>query len=214
MQIANYGGVALGSDAVSNAIADAANIRRNLDALTRQAGDGLISDTFSGLGSGAGVSLTLNNALSGVHTWQANIEAANGRMASTQSALSQISDIASSFFAQTNALTGLDATAIDTIAASARDALRQVAGLLDSKFGDTYVFAGIYGSVQPVPNPDLINSSGMVTSITSAVGLLAKVTGEGDFPRTYDLPNWDFALLTHESLVTPASTSHFSMATL
>ncbi|MCX7384547.1 MAG: flagellin, partial [Alphaproteobacteria bacterium] len=98
---------------------------------------------------------------------------ANGRMASTQSALSQISDIASRFFAQTNALTGLDATTIDTIAASARDALRQVAGLLDSKFGDTYVFAGIYGSIQPVPNPDLINSSGMVTSITATVGQLA-----------------------------------------
>lgn len=173
MQIATYGGVTSGSDALSVAMSDSAAIRRNLDALTRQAGDGLISDTFAGLGSGANASIRLNEALAGVQTWQSNIEAAHGRMATTQSALSQISDIASSFYAQTNTLTGLDATAIDTIAASARDALRQVAGLLDSKFGDTYVFAGIYGSLPPVPNPDQINTSGMATAIASAVGQLA-----------------------------------------
>ena len=173
MQIATYGSMVSGSDALANAIGDAANVRRRLDTLTRQAGDGLISDTYAGLGNSATASLTLNQSLGQVETWQANVDAASGRMATTQSALSQISDIASQFFAQTNTLTGLDATAIDTISASARDALRQVAGLLDSKFGDTYVFAGIYGSVPPVPSPDSIISSGMVTSITSAVGQLA-----------------------------------------
>lgn len=173
MQITTYGSMVSGSGALATAIGDAAAVRRNLDTLTRQAGDGLISDTYGGLGSSATASLALNGSLGQVENWQANVNAASGRMGTTQSALSQISDIASQFYTQTNTLTGLDTTAIDTIAASARDALRQVAGLLDSKFGDTYVFAGIYGSTEPVPSPDSINSSGMVTSIASAVGQLA-----------------------------------------
>ena len=173
MQISSYGGGASGNDALSNAIADAAVVRAHLDTLTRQAGDGLIPDTYAGLGTTANASLTLNAALDHVQTWQANIQAASGPMATTQSALSQISDIASSFFAQTNALSGLNATAIDATAASARDALRQVTGLLNSKFGDTYVFSGIYGSTEPVPNPDQINSSNFVGGISNAVSKLA-----------------------------------------
>lgn len=173
MQITTYGGTAPAGDALASTISDAATIRRNLDALTQQAGDGLIADNFAGLGSGAKPSLTLNAALGTVQTWQANIASASGPMSTTQSALSQISDIASNFFSQTNALNGLDPSVIDTTAASARDAMRQVAGLLDSKFGDTYVFSGIYGATEPVPNPDQINASGFATAISGAVGQLA-----------------------------------------
>ena len=172
MQILSQGGSPVGNSALSLAIGDAAAVRRKLDTLTQQAGDGLISDAFSGLGSGAATALTLGPALAHVTTWQRNIGVVSGRMQTTQSALAQISEIASSFFAQTNNLNGLSAEAIDATAGSARDALRQVAGLLNSKFGETYVFAGVYTSVPPVPNPDLILSSGMVTDITNTIGQL------------------------------------------
>ena len=45
--------------------------------------------------------------------------------------------------------------------------------MLDSKDGDTYVFAGQDSGNPPVPNPDQIGSSGFATQIAAAVGGLA-----------------------------------------
>ena len=51
---------------------------------------------------------------------------------------------------------GINSSEVDTIAASARDALSQVAGLLDTQDGGVYVFAGQDTGNPPVPNPDNI----------------------------------------------------------
>ena len=88
----------------------------------------------------------------------------------TQTAMTQIQQVASSLYAQLNGLNGLNPQAVDTVAASARQSLQQVAGLLDSKDGDTYVFAGQDSGNPPVPNPDQITSSGFYTQINAAVG--------------------------------------------
>ena len=158
-----------GDGVLSRVIGDAAATRARLGTLTQQAGDGLVSDSYGGLGAGAAASLGLNAALGQVQTWQANTQAASGQMQVAQSALTQISSIASNFFAQTATLASGDSTAVDATAASARDALTQVAGLLDSQFGGTYVFAGTDSANPPVPNPDAIAATGMVGAITTAV---------------------------------------------
>jgi flagellar hook-associated protein 3 FlgL len=150
-------------------IADAAAIRQRLDTLTAQSSSGYISSSYAGLGTGAATSLTLRPALAHTQTLQSGIDAATGSMDVAQSALSQISQIASNFFSQTNNLNGLNASDVDTIAASARDALKQVAGLLDSKYGNTYVFAGQDSSNAPVPDPDNILSSGFYTQISASI---------------------------------------------
>ncbi len=62
---------------------------------------------------------------------------------------------------------------MDVVAASARSALAQVAGLLDTKDGGVYVFSGQDTANPPVPNPDAITSSGFYTQIASAVSGLA-----------------------------------------
>ena len=153
---------------------DSAAIRQQLDGLSRQIGNGRVADSYGGLASHAAtVSLTYNVALSQTETWQANVTAADGRMRSAQSALTQISDIASTFYAQSNVLNGLSSVAVDATAASARDALRQMAGLLDTRFGDTYVFAGTDTATPPIPSPDAILTSGFYVGISSAVGLLS-----------------------------------------
>ena len=142
--------------ALGTAIGDSANIRSRLNALTTQAGDGRISDSFSGLGSGAATSLALNPAIATNANWQKSIDAATGRMGVAQTALSSISSIVSNFYAQTNNLNGLNAQEVQSIASSARDALSQVAGLLDTTDGGVYVFAGQDSTNPPVPNPDQI----------------------------------------------------------
>jgi flagellar hook-associated protein 3 FlgL len=70
--------------------------------------------------------------------------------------MANIQSIAASFYAQLNNLNGINASAVDTIAASARDALSQVASQLDTQVGGVYVFGGQDTANPPVPDPDHI----------------------------------------------------------
>ena len=164
----SYVGGALGV-----AISDSGTIRARLNTLTTQAADGRIADSFAGLGAGAATSLALTPAIATNANWQKGIDAATGRMNVAQTALASISSIASSFYAQSNNLNGLNDQQVQTIASSARDALRQMAGLLDTTDAGTYVFAGQDSANPPVPDPDQIATSGFATSIAAAVGGLA-----------------------------------------
>lgn len=160
---------------MSRLIADSATVRQRLDILTQQAGNGLIGDTYAGLGTGAPTSLSLRPQLGNIQTWQANIDAATGRMAVTQSAMTQIQSIAANFYAQLNNLGGMPASEIDSVASAARTALSQVADLLDSRDGDVYVFSGQDSATPPIDHPDSILTSGFYTQINAAVGNLAGV---------------------------------------
>ena len=159
-----------GYGTMTSLIADARTVRQKLDQLTTQASTGLIGQTYAALGAGAAVSLTLRPQIAALQTWQANIAAATGTMGVTQTAMTQLQAIASSFNAQLNNLNGLNPSEVDTIAASARDALGQVATLLDTTDGNTYVFGGADTANPPVPNPDAILSSGFYSQINAAVG--------------------------------------------
>ena len=159
-------------------IANATTVRQQLDQLTQQASTGYVATSYAGLGDAASVPLDLNPQIARLQTWQANIDAATGRMAVTQTAMTQIGQIAANFYAQLNTLNGLDAGAVDSVAASARQALQQVAGLLDTTDGGTNVFAGQDSANPPVPNPDGILASGFYTQISMAVaGLGASGAG-------------------------------------
>ena len=104
-------------------IQDSAATHRRLDTLTNQVSTGLVADNYAGLGTGASVSLDLRPQIANLQTWQNNVDAATGRMAVAQSALTQIQSIAANFYAQLNNVEGVNASAVDSIAASARDAL-------------------------------------------------------------------------------------------
>lgn len=154
-------------------VSDSSNIRAQLDSLTQQAASGQKSADYAGLGSDARVALGLQPAIATMQVWQANMSAATSRMQVTQTAMDQITAIASDFYARVNNLNGLNVTNVDTTAAAARDALRQLAGLLNTKDGDTYVFAGQDSNNPPIPNGDAILSSGFYTQIAGAVGGLS-----------------------------------------
>jgi flagellin-like hook-associated protein FlgL len=160
---------------MSSLISDAANVRAQEQTLTNQVSTGQVSSTYAGLGSGAAVSLDINPEIANLTTWQSNINQAAGTMDVTQTAMTQLQSIASSFYAQVNSLNTGSATAssINTIAASAQSALQQVAGLLDTTDGNTYVFGGADTANPPVPNPDAILTSGFATQISGEVANLA-----------------------------------------
>jgi flagellar hook-associated protein 3 FlgL len=154
---------------LSQLLADNSVVRTRLNTLTTQASSGYVANDFAGLGPSASAALALQPALAHTQSWQSNIDSATGRMQVAQGALTQISQIASDFYAQTNNLNSLNASTVDSVAASARQALSQVANLLNSKVGDIYVFAGQDSANPPVPNADAINGSAFATAIASAV---------------------------------------------
>jgi flagellar hook-associated protein 3 FlgL len=157
-------------------IANAEATHTRLNNLTNQASTGLIANNYAGLGSGASVSLNLRPQIANLQTWQNNVDAATGRMSVTQSALTQIQSIASNFYAQLNNVQGVNASAVDTIAASARDALKEVAGLLDTQDGGVYVFAGQDTGNPPVPDPDQI-ADGTAGTFFGAIQSAVKTLG-------------------------------------
>ena len=158
---------------LSELVANAAATRQTLTTLTEQASSGMVAQTYAGLGAGAAVSLDLNPEISQMNTWQSNINAVQGRLQVTQTAVSQLSQIASNFAAQLNTIGSADPTAVTSVAAAAQQALVQVANLLNSTDGTVYVFAGQDSGNPPVPNADQILSSGFYTSINTAVSGLA-----------------------------------------
>jgi flagellar hook-associated protein 3 FlgL len=170
-------------------IANASSVKQKLNTLTNQASTGLIGDTYAGLGTGASVSLDLRPQMANLQTWQNNVDASTGRMAVTQSAMTNIQSIAASFYAQLNTVDGIDASAVDSIAASARDALSQVASQLDTQNGGVYVFAGQDTGNPPVPDPDNILTSGFYTQINAAVAGLAANGAAATARATYDIAN-------------------------
>jgi flagellar hook-associated protein 3 FlgL len=76
-------------------------------------------------------------------------------------------------------LNGLNPSEVDSVAANARNALSQVANLLDTKNGNTYVFGGEDSGNPPVPAPDQIQSSAFFTTIqTDVSGLSISTPGD------------------------------------
>lgn len=129
-------------------------VKAQLDTAMQQESTGLISNTYSGLGSGIRTSLDLSPAVNHLKTWQSNIGAATSRLDITQSALTQISAIASSFYAQTANINSVGASEVSNIATNASLALQQVAQLLNTKAGNVYVFSGQDTANPPMPNTD------------------------------------------------------------
>ncbi len=160
---------AITGGALGAAVAASAAAKTQLDTLTQQVGSGHVSDSYAGLGASAQTALTLQPQIAQLAAQQSAIGAVASRLSVTQTALTQISSIASSFNAKLADLNGVSPSEVDSVAAGAKAALQQVASLLDSTDGSAYVFGGTDSATPPVPNPDAILASGFYTQIGAAV---------------------------------------------
>ena len=144
-------------------------IKQQLDLATEQTSTGLVSNSYSGLGSGAAVSLSLNPQIAEAKTWQSNINGATAAMSSTQNVMTELSSIASNFSSDLVTMTSTGGASIDVIAGEARQALQQVGTLLNTQVGNNYIFSGQDASNPAVPNAQNILSSSYFMQIQSAV---------------------------------------------
>lgn len=176
-----------GDPTFTRLVQNSQTVHTKLDKLTNQASSGLISDDYAGLGNGAATSLNLRPQIANLQTWQNNVDAAMGRMSVAQSALTSLQSIAANFYSQLNNVQSVAASEVDSIAAQARDALGQVASLLNSQDGGVYVFAGQDSDNPPVPDAGNILTSGFYTQINTAVSNLATNGAAATAQATYDV---------------------------
>jgi flagellar hook-associated protein 3 FlgL len=153
---------------LDQAIAGAQLVKQTIAQLTAETSSGYLSNDYAGLGTNAGVALNLSTQLLANQADSSNANSAANIQQVAQTALQQISALASSFASNAASLETIP-NSISTVAAQAQDALQQVANLLDTQVGGVYVFAGQDSNDPPVPNPNQITASNFYTAIQTAI---------------------------------------------
>jgi flagellar hook-associated protein 3 FlgL len=167
------GSIGTGYGFLNTLVAHAGSVHQKLNTLNEQGSTGLIAQTYAGLGTGAVASLNLNPQLTALKTYKSNTDQATGQMQVTQTAMTQLQKIAATFVAEMPKLNNLKLTNVDSIAAQARDALTQVAGLLNTQDGNIYVFGRQDSTNPPVPSAGSSLTSVFYTQINTAVSNLS-----------------------------------------
>ena len=164
---------ATGFGALGTVLYNAGLTRTSIDTLIAQSSSGLISAEYSGLGGGAGSALDLSGQMALNATAQGNAAQAADVNQVTQGALGQVQTLISGLSSQLLSPSTITNAGLSALAASARDALTQVAGLLNTQVGQAYVFAGQDSRSPPVPNASNILQSTFFTTIQTAVAGLS-----------------------------------------
>ena len=183
--------------ALNNAIYNVGLTQSSIGTLEAQGSSGLLSSEFAGLDGGTRAVLDLGSQLSLNTAAQANAAQAADVNQVTQTALGQIQTLVSGVTSQLLEPSAQTAQGLSTLASSARNVLGQVAGLLDTKVGQVYVFAGQDSRTPPIPDPSNISQSAFYAAIQAAVS---------------NLPTSDAATVQSQllSAAAPGATSPFS----
>jgi flagellin-like hook-associated protein FlgL len=146
-------------------------IDNELQDLQRQLGTGEKSETFSGLGSQAGVSVQLNAQLSAISTYDSTISQAGTNIGVAQMALSQIASSASTVkttIAQTSF--DPDASGQTTVQRTALAQLDQILGALNTQGGGGYLFSGSATNQPSVDTTDhILNGNGSQAGLKQVI---------------------------------------------
>lgn len=146
-------------------LSNSSTVRDQLDQAQEQVASGLISGSYSGLGTQARTALNLAPAIAHQTAYGHNIDAAQGRLEITQSSMTSISGIAAKFYASVNTYNPINPTSVQTLASDAKSALQQIGDLLNVKSGEIYLFAGQDTGNPPVPSTDpAVMSAGLLSS--------------------------------------------------
>ena len=165
---------------------DSAAVRQRMDVLIQQAATGRTAETYAGLGARATISIDLRPGLERINTYANNISQADTRLGITGTALQQLSNIASSFAAQTINMSAQTSTAVNSIAVQAGMALQQVQTLLNSEVGGHYLFAGQDSANQPVPDPQF---QAFVAAVKTPVAALSATNAAATTAATLTAAN-------------------------
>lgn len=173
---------------IGRLLGGALSVRDRLDLLVRQASDGRRAESYAGLGVDARRSIDLRAEVARRESYTRAIDVAQARIAVMQPALGRIGEIASDMAAKALSLITLDTPAVTATAVAAREALREVASLLNAQAGEVFVFGGADTTRPPVPNADAILSSPFFLAIEAATRELGEPWDHDSNSLTPDVP--------------------------
>lgn len=151
---------------------DQARLRQGIETLTRQVSTGQRGQAHGALGAEARRAIDLRGDLTRREAYMRASEAALGRMGVTQGVLARLETIASDVATETARARTLGALGVETLARSARAALTEAASLLNTRYGNEYLFAGSDLASAPVPDAAGILTGPLATAIGTAVATL------------------------------------------
>lgn len=153
--------------------AGAAMLRARIEVLTRQVSDGRKGPGYGDIAPEARRAVDLRADMARREAWQGTVSRALARTEVAQKALGRLSDIATQFYQEAIRLDGTSGARISAVAAQARAALGEVAGLLNERHAGEFIFGGSDSANPPIPDPGGIATGGMAAGIAAAVAGLA-----------------------------------------
>ncbi len=148
------------------------NINNQLDNLSRELGTGQAASTYSGLGSQAGLALSLSAQLAAINGYASTATAVGTTLSIAQSALTGISNSATAVqqsLEQPEAFTLANngQTATQATAASELD---QIVSLLNTQVGNNYIFSGSAVNQPSVASTNaILNGNGAQAGLTQLI---------------------------------------------
>jgi flagellar hook-associated protein 3 FlgL len=163
----------IGSGSLARLIGQSSALKSQLETLSAQASNGRRGTYYGDIAGDARRAISLRSEISRRDTYTKSIDRSLGTTGAAQQALSRLSAIAEQFLGEAGKVSSTDTTRISSLASSARQAIQEVAGLLNEKHAGEYLFGGADSANPPVPNPTGIMGTDMATDIAAAVASLA-----------------------------------------
>ncbi len=148
------------------------NMNKQLDTLTAELGSGQAAQTYSGLGSQAGLALSLNQQLAAITAYSNTATTAGTTLTVAQSVLSQLDGSRTSVIQAvgqqgTFALNGNGQT---TTQAAAASQLGEILSLLNTQVGNNYIFSGSATTTPSVASSDtVLNGNGAQAGLIQVI---------------------------------------------
>jgi flagellar hook-associated protein 3 FlgL len=152
------------------------NMTKQLDTLTAELGSGKAAQTYSGLGSQAGLALALNGQLSAINAYSNTATTVGTTLNVAQSVLSQLDgsrNTVEQAIGQQGpfALNGSGQTPTQAAAASQ---LGEILSLLNTQVGNNYIFSG-----SATTTPSVANSNEILNGNGAQAGLIQMIAERG-----------------------------------
>lgn len=162
-----------GVDLSARLAAEAARLRARVDVLTRQATTGQRADRLGDLAPEAPRAASLRGTLGRLQAYDGVITQATARTQVMEAALGRMMQIASDFRANlVPRLYTRDPVTLAVVRHEAREALREIGHLLNTRHAGEYLFAGGDIANPPVPDPAALVDGQMAQDIAAEVANL------------------------------------------
>ena len=148
------------------------NMNNQLNTLSTELGTNQAAQTYSGLGSQAGVALALNAQLSAINGYSATATTVGTTLTVAQSTLTQLGSSGTSVEQAINqqGAFSLNNNGQTTVQAGAAGQLDEVLSLLNTQVGDNYIFSGSgTTSASVASGSDILNGNGAQAGLTQVI---------------------------------------------